>query len=68
MIVDGGCPSTLSGKEVLDRYIAENNIDYADLPTRNVHMIFKFGHTKLVNDKVIDVPIKVKVLDEYGNK
>ena len=67
MIVDGGCPSTLSGKEVLDRYLAENNIDYEDLPTRNVHMIFKFGDTKLVSDKVIDVPIKVKVLDEYGN-
>ena len=30
-------------------------------------MIFKFGDTKLVSDKVIDVPIKVKVLDEYGN-
>ena len=43
------------------------NFDYEDLPTRNVHMLFKFGDTKLVRDKVIDVPIKVKVLDEYGN-
>ena len=67
MIVDGGCPSTLSGKEVLDRYLSENNIQYKDLPTRKVNMIFKFGETKLKSDQVIDVPIKVKVVDEHGN-
>ena len=34
MIVDGGCPSTLSGKEILNRYLKENNINYDDLPTK----------------------------------
>ena len=40
MIVDGGCPSTLSGKEILDRYLKEKNINYDNLPTRNVQMVF----------------------------
>ena len=63
MIVDGGCPSTLSGSEILDRYLKENNLQYKDLPVRNVNMIFKFGETKLTSDKVVDVPIKVKAVD-----
>ena len=67
MIADGGCPSTLSGKDVLDRYLSENDIQYRDLPTRNVNMIFKFGETKLTSNQVVEVPIKVKVVDEHGN-
>ena len=67
MIVDGGCPSTLSGKDILDRYLRENNIQYKDLPVRNVNMVFKFGDTKLTSSTVVDVPIKVKVIDCFGN-
>ena len=66
MIVDGGCPSTLSGSEILDRYLKENNLQYKDLPVRNVNMVFKFGETKLTSDKVVDVPVKVKAVDGEG--
>ena len=30
-------------------------------------MVFMFGETKLVSDKYVDIPVKVKVLDENGN-
>ena len=31
MILDTGCPSTLAGNEILDRYIEENDLDYDNL-------------------------------------
>ena len=66
MIVDVGCPSTLSGKEILDRYIEENGLSYENLPVRNTNMVFRFGETKLHSDKCVNIPIKVKVIDENG--
>ena len=32
----------------------------------SVNMVFKFGETKFTSDKVVDVPIKVKVIDNEG--
>ena len=66
MIVDSGCPSTISGNGMVDRYIEDNLLYYENLPVRNINMVFRFGETKLHSDKCVDVPVKVKVLDNNG--
>ena len=66
MIVDAGCPSTLSGRRILENYMKDNNLSYSELPTRDVNMIFKFGETKLNSKKSIDLPIKVKAVNKEG--
>ena len=30
-------------------------------------MVFKFGETRLMSDKCVEVPVKVKVVDDKGN-
>ena len=66
MIVDVGCPSTLAGRKVLEKYMKENDLIYSNLPTRDVNMVFKFGETKLRSNKSVDIPIKVKAIDKEG--
>ena len=66
MIVDAGCPSTLSGRRILERYMKYNDLSCSNLPTRDVNMIFKFGETKLKSSKSIDIPIKVKAVNKEG--
>ena len=66
MIVDAGCPSTLAGRRILEKYMKDNNLINSNLPTRDVNMVFKFGETKLRSNESIDIPIKVKALDKVG--
>merc|ERR1712112_812755 len=66
MIVDVGCPSTLAGRKILEKYMKENDLVYSNLPTRDVNMVCKFGETKLRSNKSVDIPIKVKAIDKEG--
>ena len=64
LVLDTGNPSTLSSSEIIRRYCHENNLDIKSLPTRSCQMIFKFGESRFLSDQVIDIPIKMNVVNE----
>ena len=66
MIEDNGNPSTLSGSETIDEYLKQNCFDVKELPKRDVNMIYQFGETKLLSKECVDIPVKIKVLNEEG--
>ena len=63
MIADTGCPNTMNDKDSIAQYIFKNNLDVQRLTTRDVQMVFKFGESNFISRKVIDLPIKLKILD-----
>ena len=66
MIVDNGCPSSLGPKEQVEKYARDNGLEMEKLPTREVQMIFKFDKSKFLSEKVVDLPIKLKITNEEG--
>ena len=68
MIVDNGCPMTLGGAESMDRYMKENGLAPKDLNVTNVNVRFKFGETTLPSRQRVDLPVKMKTIDETGKQ
>ena len=62
IIADTGCPATMNDRTKIESYLKQNNLDVKNLSTCKVQMVFKFGESKYICRKVIDLPIKLKVI------
>ena len=61
MIIDSGCPKTLSGERLINSYVKKHNLDYNKLERSPCTTIFKFGNSKYPSHEVVEIPVKLPV-------
>ena len=64
MILDLGAPVSLAGKECMNQYLREYELDIGDLKQTECHQIFRFRPSKQYVSKImVELPIIVNRLD-----
>ena len=67
IIVDIGAPVSLVGKEWIERYLREHEIDLESLHMEKCEQMFRFGPSKkYVSKEMVELPMLVKMTD--GNE
>ena len=64
MILDNGCPKSVAGAKCMDKYMRENGLTAKDLNKSNVNVVFKFGETRIMEKQRVELPVRMKTVDE----
>merc|ERR1711955_70945 len=57
MILDLGAPVSLAGKEWMDQYLKNHELEIGDMKTGECHQIFRFGQSKqYVSRTMVELP------------
>ena len=68
IIIDCGSPSSLASAAVVNKYLKENKLEKANLKSISCAKVFRFRETKYISNKILNIPIKVNSVNEYGDE
>ena len=61
MIIDTGCPKTLSERNLVEQYCEKNNIIMKELETKKCKQKFRFGPSQVyVSEEIVTLPITLE--------
>ena len=64
MILDLGAPVSLAGKDWMDRYLKEHELEIRDMKVSECYQVFWFGPSKQYVSKVMmELPVIVRRMD-----
>ena len=64
MILDLGAPVSLAGKEWMDQYLKDHELEVGDMKTSECYQIFRFGPSKqYVSRTMVELPVIVRRMD-----
>ena len=64
MILDLGAPVGLAGKDWMDRYLKEHELEMRDMKMSECYQVFRFGPSKQYVSKVMmELPVIVRRMD-----
>ena len=64
MILDLGAPVSLAGKEWMEQYLKDHELELNEMRMSECHQIFRFGPSKqYVSTKMVELPVIVRRMD-----
>ena len=67
MILDLGAPVSLAGKEWMDQYLKDHELEIHKMKTSECHQIFRFGPSKqYVSENMVELPVIVRRMYRKG--
>ena len=64
MILDLGAPVSVVGKEWMDQYLRDYELELKDMKMSACHKVFKFGPSKqYVSTEMVEIPVIVRRMD-----
>merc|ERR1712082_566487 len=64
MILDLGAPMSLAGKERMEQYLKDHELELNEMKILECHQIFRFGPSKqYVSTKMVELPVIVRRMD-----
>ena len=64
MILDLGAPVSLAGKEWMEQYLRDHELELNEMKMSECHQVFRFGPSKqYVRKRMVELPVIVRRMD-----
>ena len=70
IIIDSGCPKSLSGEDLIKSYCKKHNLVFDKLKRKSCATIFKFGSSRYPSYEIVELPVKLPLksnIDQASN-